>query len=303
MSTKEIIITTHDAQQKLQKFLAKKFQNISFVQWQKWFRSGQIRLNKKRVSGSETVIEGDEIRIPPFLTEENTKPVDLNSYSEKDIQLFKDRILFETKDYIVWNKPFGLAVQGGTNTTKHVDGLLKALYPENTPKLVHRLDRDTSGILLLAKNTWAAQRLSEAFQNHTIQKYYRAITEGRPPKIKGIISAYISKSKIDGKELMYISEKGDDSQYSETDYEIITSQNGYAYLELKPKTGRTHQLRVHCSHIGCPILGDPKYNRESSSKKLHLHAYAIEMPKEFGGKRFEAPISGHFEESLQKLFE
>jgi 23S rRNA pseudouridine955/2504/2580 synthase len=205
--------------------------------------------------------------------------------------------LFENDRFLVLNKPAGLAVQGGSGMTKHVDGLIRALYPDNPPKLVHRIDRETSGLLILAKTHSMAQKLTKAFEKHTIIKEYWAVVENIPTKSKGDILTHLEKGWGKDMEKMRITEGG---KYSKTSYTVLAKNtpNKKALLSLIPHTGRTHQLRVHCEHIRCPILGDRKYNPNTLSKTLHLHARQLILPFEFDSYIFTAEPPSYFVETL-----
>lgn len=305
----EHIIDISDKNQTLQQWLKKQFPYVPFSQWQKWLRTGQIRCDGKRAKGTEILTEGQKIRIPPMVANfQSTTPYKPKaghmSYtpSHSELNHFKDSILFENEDILVINKPAGLAVQGGSNIHKHVDGLVRALYPEQSPKLVHRLDRETSGVLLMAKNLQVAQTLTKAFAVHSIQKEYWAITEGLPPKAQGTILTHLEKGWSHDMEKMKVSSTSEDAKPSETSYKVLAKSmhSRKAFLSLMPHTGRTHQLRVHCEHIRCPILGDRKYNPKSESRQLHLHARELVLPPELGGHTFTAELPEYFKASLDK---
>lgn len=305
MNQQELFVNTSDDQKILRRWLQQQFPNIPYGQWQKWFRTGQIRCNGKRVKGTETLSPGQKVRIPPFVQKMAIQPKTSGtetSFSQQQLNAFKLNILFDLDDFLVINKPSGLSVQGGSNTTIHVDGLLQALYPETPPKLVHRLDKHTSGILIVAKTHAMAQQLAKAFANHTIKKEYLAITEGIPNKPKGIIQTSLEKGLTgQNMEKMQVSTH-ENAKPSKTSYCVLSSNTTHklALLSLTPHTGRTHQLRVHCEYIKCPILGDKKYNPATQNKQLHLHAHSITLPTELGGHTFKAPAPNYFETTLKK---
>lgn len=307
---REHIIDTSDKNQTLQQWLKKQFPYVPFAQWQKWLRTGQIRCDGKRAKGPEILTEGQKVRIPPMVANfQSTSPdkplVGHLTYTPSNSELdhFKSTILFENDEILVINKPAGLAVQGGSNIHKHVDGLVRALYPQHSPKLVHRLDRETSGVLLLAKNLEVAQKLTKAFAVHSIQKEYWAITEGIPPKANGTILTHLEKGWSKDMEKMKVSSTSEDAKPSETSFKVLAKSTSTkkAFLSLIAHTGRTHQLRVHCEHIRCPILGDRKYNPKSESRQLHLHARQLLLPPELGGHIFTAELPGYFKTSLDKF--
>ena len=207
------------------------------------------------------------------------------------------------------NKPPGLATQGGTKTTQHVDGLLDALQfdAEGRPKLVHRLDKDTSGALLVARTARAAAFFAKSFSGRTAKKVYWALVVGVPSIEDGIVDLPIAKQPGTGGEKMHVDEK--EGQVAKSRYRVIErAGNRAAWVELQPFTGRTHQLRVHMAAIGHPIVGDGKYGGPEAfltggiSRKLHLHSRRIAVDHPDGGKiDVEAELPGHFAESLASL--
>ncbi|QOL20351.1 RluA family pseudouridine synthase [Candidatus Bodocaedibacter vickermanii] len=305
---RELIIGASDQDQTLQRWLKKQFPNVPFSQWQKWLRTGQVRYDGKRAKGNEILVLGQKVRIPPFAAQFSEQeipetPKGQLSYtpSQSELEAFKATIIFENDDFIVLNKPAGLAVQGGSTIKKHVDGLVRALYPDNPPKLVHRLDRETSGLLMLAKTHLMAQKLTKAFSHHIIQKEYWAVTEGIPLKLKGNLITQLEKGWDKDMEKMRVASATSDAKPSETSYQVIAKNNAKkkALLSLVPHTGRTHQLRVHSEYLGCPILGDRKYNPKTESRQLHLHAHQLTLPPEFGGYVFTADVPIYFYETMK----
>jgi 23S rRNA pseudouridine955/2504/2580 synthase len=209
---------------------------------------------------------------------------------------------------IALNKPFGLAVQGGTKTTRHIDGMLKALEKDSErPRLVHRLDKDTGGLLLVAKTRIAAQRLGDAFKGHKVEKTYWALTAGAPRPRQGTISLPIAKRMTrndHGETERVLPVEGEDAKKAITDYQIIEDADRVAFVAMRPVTGRTHQLRVHAAAIGYPILGDGKYGGASAfiegvSPKLHLFCRSMIFPHPKTGRQItlSAPLTGHMSES------
>lgn len=305
----EILIEPKDQDQTLHRWLQKQFPNVPFSQWQKWFRTGQVRCDGKRVKGNEILVLGQKVRIPPFVPHFSEKAMITTgkgqlSYfpSLSELEAFKSTIIFENEDFLVINKPAGLAVQGGSGINKHIDGLIRVLYPQSPPKLVHRLDRETSGLLMLAKTHQMAQKLTKAFQYHTIQKEYWAIVEGIPLKQTGTIITQLEKGWDKEMEKMRVASPTSDAKPSETSYTVLTKNipQKKALLALIPHTGRTHQLRVHCEHIRCPILGDRKYNPKTTSRQLHLHAHKLILPAELGGHIFTAEVPPYFAKTLEE---
>lgn len=304
----EIIISAADNDQKLQRWLQKRHPNVPYDLWQKWFRTKQIRYNGQRANGNELLAEGKKLRLPPFISEydnpneANRAPGEMAyTPNAKEMATFKSTFLFEDDHILVINKPFGLAVQGGTGISRHVDGLVRILYPNNPPKLVHRLDKETSGILILAKTLAMAQTLTKAFEEHTIRKEYLALVDGVPEKERGSIITSLEKSWDADMEKMAVS-NSPDAKESKSTYKVLSHNTALkkSLLIMCPKTGRTHQLRVHCQHMGWPIMGDRKYNPTSREQYLYLHAFELKLPRELGyHKSFRAPLPDYF---MKKCF-
>ena len=204
--------------------------------------------------------------------------------SKTDRQFIEDRIIFEDEDFCVFNKPSGLAVQGGSGIKRHVDGLFKYFKEGITYRLVHRLDRDTSGVLILAKTAETAQYFANLFKTRKIQKSYLALVHGRIKNQKGTIDAPLKKDMCDDIEKMIVS---DDGKEAITKYRELAKNGRLTLVQLQPLTGRTHQLRVHMQHLGYPIVGDYKYGAPKNKQKnrLHLHAYSVTFP--YGNRQKE----------------
>ena len=207
------------------------------------------------------------------------------------------------RDIIVIDKPAGLAVHGGSATHWHLDGMLDALRfgGDERPRLIHRLDKDTSGVMVLARTAASARRLGKAFAGRDVRKVYWAITVGRPEQDQGRINLPLAKNMGKGRERVGVNE--DAGKNAITDFQVLErAGNRLNWVALWPRTGRTHQLRAHCVAIGCPILGDGKYGGRgafieglpANAKKLQLHAREIEIPQD-GGRdwRIVAPLPPH----------
>ena len=272
---------------RLDRWFKRHFPGLSHGQLQKMLRTGQVRVGGKRAETSTRLEAGQDIRVPPQAIE--PPKAEIAKKSARDASDIKKLILFEDDDVLVLNKPAGLAVQGGTGLRASVDHMLAALADEKhgKPKLVHRLDRDTSGVLLVAKNVFAASRLAESFRHRDTQKVYWGVTLGVPKPEKGRIEAPLVKRG----EIMYIAKKKDED-FAEAKNAITVYQNmeramfEMAFVAMWPITGRTHQLRVHMAHIGTPLLGDRLYGKdapetmplEELGQGLHLHARRLIIP-------------------------
>jgi len=273
---------------------------------QKMLRKGQVRVDGGRVQANRRLEAGETVRVPP-LDIEAPKSRDMNSGSRAEArERLAPWIIHEDSDMLVLNKPFGLAVQGGAKTSEHVDGLLiQAFGKEGSPRLVHRLDKDTGGLLVTAKTRKSAQWLTEAFRTRDIAKEYWALVTGVPQPLEGRIDRKLEKSGPAGREKARFSDKG---QIAITDFQVIDSAAQKAsFVALRPVTGRTHQLRAHMEMIGTPIVGDGKYGGalakvDGLPGKMHLFCRRLLIPRP--GRRalaLEAPLTGHMQDTW-KLF-
>ena len=295
---------------RLDRWFRRNLPDATFNIVSRWSRTGQLRLDGKRATPGDRVEAGQQIRVPPAEppTKARTKP-ERASLSEDEIAFVNDMVIYRDASAVVVNKPPGLATQGGTRTTVHLDGLLEGLAGdgEPRPKLVHRLDKDTSGVLLVARTARAAAYFSKAFSGRTARKVYWALVIGVPSPDEGFIDLPISKQPGTGGEKMYVDET--DGLAARTRYRLIErAGNRAAWVELQPYTGRTHQLRVHMAAIGHPIVGDGKYAGQeafltgSISRKLHLHARQLRIDHPDGGRiDVTADLPPHFAESLTML--
>ncbi len=283
---------------RLDRWFNRRWPHVSHIQVQKLARSGQIRVDGGRVKPEARLTAGAAVRVPP-LPEPGERPERTNELSDRDIAYVRSLVLHEDELVIALNKPAGLAVQGGTKTTKHVDRLLSA-WGEGMerPRLVHRLDRDTSGVLLLGKGPEAAKRLAGAFARRQARKTYWAIVAGNPKPVAGQIDMALKKTGINDFEMMRPADlKEHGAEPAETAYITLSrAAHRAAWMGLRPFTGRTHQLRAHMSVIGHPIVGDAKYGNDASRELsgplgLQLHARRIELDHPGGGKLVvEAPL-------------
>ena len=261
----QIAVTEDEGEIRLDRWFKRRFPNLKHGRLEKLLRTGQVRVDGGRAKANTRLEPGQVVRVPPLEVQGEAKvepsarraPLPV---SEQDAAMVQRMVLYKDDDLIALNKPPGLAVQGGTKTTKHLDGMLDALRfgSDERPRLVHRLDRDTSGVIVVARTPKSAAVLAKAFQARDMQKIYWALVFGHPEHPAGTISAALAKSDVSGTERMeWDAEEG---KSAVTDYRVVdTAARRFSWLELMPRTGRTHQLRAHCTLIGTPIVGDAKY--------------------------------------------
>jgi 23S rRNA pseudouridine955/2504/2580 synthase len=291
------------------------FPQVTFAYLNKLTRTGQVRVGAGRVKTNTRLKAGDEVRVPPLAFEKrpaDTPKEDVAPLTKEERKFFQSMILHEDKDIFVLNKPSGFAVQGGTKTFQHLDGLLMGLAHElgERPLLIHRLDRDTSGVMVVAKRRAIASSLGTLFASRNVQKTYWAVVKGVPKPQQGKIDVALIKAKGPEGDRMRASREGeeDDEQRAITSYSVIDKAGKVAsWLSLKPMTGRQHQLRAHTAHIGTPILGDNKYNGDNDLPEgvqnlLHLHARRLVLPHPRGGTvDISAPLSVHMLHTFELL--
>jgi len=259
---------------------------------------------------------GQAVRLPPQLANMNSdQPLTRNTIRDRgDLDVLQSMLLHEDKKVLVFNKPAGLAVQGGSGVNRHVDSMLESMRSQKgeKPRLVHRLDRETSGVLVVARTRGAAAELTKAFRHRNTEKTYWAICKGVPRKRDAQISTYMLKERLPEGDKMRIARHGEpDADHAVTKYRVIENSGpNLSWIEFQPVTGRTHQLRVHSMHIGHPIIGDPKYfdieNWEfpgGIQKRLHLHARRIRIPHPSGGGMLDikAPLPPHMVQTFNLL--
>jgi 23S rRNA pseudouridine955/2504/2580 synthase len=297
---------------RLDRWFKRHMPDASFNLVSRWARTGQLRLDGKRATPGDRIEAGQTIRVPPLETVEAPKPRpkrERPALPQDEIDFTQSLVIHKDAQAIVVNKPPGLATQGGTKTERHLDGLLDALQyeAEGRPKLVHRLDKDTSGALLLARTSRAAAFFAKSFSSRTARKVYWAIITGVPSIEDGMIELPIGKQPGTGGEKMHVDEE--EGSPARTRYRVIErAGNTAAFVELQPFTGRTHQLRVHLAAIGHPIVGDGKYGGQDAfltggvSRKMHLHARRIRIDHPDGGQIDQyAELPKHFADSLNHL--
>lgn len=313
MSDVRIITVGEDeAEMRLDRWFKVHFSDIRHGELEKLLRTGQVRVAGGRVKANRRLEAGEVIRIPPLRAKapmKNPLPKVSRAPSEEDLQLIRANTLFEDAAILVLNKPFGLAVQGGTKTARHLDAMLEALEKDGErPRLVHRLDRDTGGLLLLAKTRTAAVRLGAAFRDHNVEKTYWSLTAGVPRPREGVIDMPIAKRMVherSGVQERIVPAQGDDAKPAITHFQTIDEAGpSVAFLALRPVTGRTHQLRVHCAAMGTPVVGDGKYGGQPAhidgvSGKLHLFCRSMTFPHPTTrvSMTLTAPLTGHMKDS------
>ena len=307
-----VAVTADEAGMRVDRFLEARFPSLSFSHIQRVIRKGELRVNGKRADAKDRLEEGQSVRIPP-LRLDLPKTTELSAAEEKTRAFLRSITLYEDDDVLVLNKPMGLSVQGGSGTTRHLDGMLDVMRDKSgqRPRLVHRLDKDTAGCLLVAKTRFAASSLAKTFRSREARKIYWALVAGVPKPQQGRISTFLAKDEREDEFVMRIARHGEEgASHAVTYYAVVeTSAQQLAWLSLKPVTGRTHQLRAHLAHIGHPIVGDAKYfNRENWSlpggiqNRLHLLARRIAVPHPRGGLiDLTAPLPPHMVQSWNLL--
>jgi len=329
-------VEADEAGMRLDRWFRAHFPDVSFGHLQKLIRSGQVRVDGGRVKTNTRLEPGQAVRIPPLgggvagagLGGKAPSPLPGRERSERlaqrpssgegarlgaDAEALRAMLLYEDDQVYVLNKPPGLAVQGGSGLTRHVDGMLEAWRDRKgqKPRLVHRLDRDTSGVLVVARTRLAAQKLAAAFRRRSTRKIYWALVKGVPKPRQGRISTWLAKGEGPEGERMRVAAHGDDEASHAVSLYSVVDQAGskLAWLTMRPVTGRTHQLRAHAAHIGHPIIGDAKYFEAGDwelpggiQNKLHLHARRIVVPHPSGGTLdVTAPLPPHMQQSWNLL--
>lgn len=297
-------VKAEDDGMRLNRWFMKYYPNLTLGRLQKLLRTKQIKVDGKRAETSLKLAAGSEVRVPP-MDEQPETGANRSEISRRDAEFILSLVIYKDDNIIVLNKPSGLAVQGGTNTSRHVDGMLEALRFElnEKPKLVHRIDKDTSGVLVLARNRTWADRLTKAFREHTLPKTYLALVNSCPKNPAGEIKAPLEKC---GEKSLV----SPDGKPVATVYKTLDEVGSkFALVEASPLTGRTHQIRAHMEYIGCPIVGDDKYfggekrqKYASIPDKLYLHAYKIDLSALYNKKTvIKAALPEHFKKALAAL--
>jgi 23S rRNA pseudouridine955/2504/2580 synthase len=303
------LVAREDDGIRLDRWFRRHFPQIGHGRVEKLLRTGQVRVDGARAKGSTRLAAGQTVRVPPLPREAEVRveaagppPRPVSAAEAADL---RGRVLHRDPSVIVINKPAGLATQGGTGLMRHLDAMLDALRFDaaERPRLVHRLDKDTSGVLLLARSAAAANKLTAAFRHKSAHKLYWALTAGVPHPAAGRVDLALAKAGGAGAERMVADEE--EGKRAVTLYRVLeTVGKRAAWLALMPLTGRTHQLRAHCAALGTPIVGDGKYGGAKAllqgvvSRKLHLHARSIELPHPDGGVlKVTAPLPPHMLET------
>lgn len=311
----QLVVTPDENEMRIDRFLEARFPQLSFSHIQRIVRKGELRVDGKRADSKDRLSEGQTVRIPPLRLEEQAERPRSAKADADTIGFLRSITLYEDDDVMVLNKPAGLAVQGGSGTTRHVDQMLEALTAKDgqKPRLVHRLDKDTAGCLVIAKSRFAAATLAKTFRSRSARKVYWALVAGVPRVRQGRVSTYLAREEAyDGDQRMAVAKHGDDgAMHAVTYYAVVeTAAQKLGWLSLKPVTGRTHQLRAHAAHIGHPIIGDPKYFNIQNwelpggiQNKLHLLARRIVLPHPRGKGTIDvsAPLPPHMRQSWNLL--
>ena len=308
-------VTEDEADIRLDRFLRRHYPALTQGVLQKLCRTGQIRVDGHRVEASVRLAAGQAVRVPPTVpAEPDERPP---SISAADVKEMERMVLHRDEHLIVLNKPSGLATQGGPGITRHLDGLLDALRDGggHRPRLVHRLDRDTSGVIVLARSPGVAAKLAASFRTRDVEKTYWAVVAGHPDPEEGQIEQPLKRvSGAFGDRTVATDRKDKDGQRAYTNYRMLDAAGRkLAWLELQPLTGRTHQLRVHCVSLGTPIVGDDKYAEprdngsggsyvEGLADRLHLHARSLLLPHPAGGTLVvAADLPPHMRDTFRTL--
>ncbi len=298
---------------RLDRWFKRNLPQVGFATVSRWARTGQLRVDGKRADPADRLAAGQVLRVPPAGSAPQSSAKSARQrrpLSDDEVALAESMVLTKDRAAIVLNKPPGLATQGGSGTFSHVDGLLDAYAGEGEPRprLVHRLDKDTSGVLLIARTPGSAAFFSKRFSGRSARKIYWALVVGVPEIADGLIDLPLAKQPGTGGEKMMVDESGQ-GQTARSRYRVIDrAGNRAAWVELQPLTGRTHQLRVHMAAIGHPIVGDGKYGGQgafltgSISRKMHLHARRLRIEHPEGDHiDVTAPLPDHFAASLAQL--
>ncbi len=316
MSIATRIVTEDEADLRLDRWFRRHFPGLTQGVIQKMCRTGQIRVDGKRADTSVRLNPGQAIRIPPIAAPTLAEARPALAVDPLLVEEMAKLILYQDKQLVILNKPYGLPTQGGAGIRKHLDGMLDGLRDgsPDRPRLVHRLDRDTTGVIVVARTPGVAAKLAASFRTREVQKTYWAVVVGRPVPVEGRIDVNLVRVEgFRGERAAVAGPYDTDVARAITDFSTLDhAGRKLAWLEMHPLTGRTHQLRVSCSAIGAPILGDTPYGKEIDgrnnalveglSDRLHLHARRIVFPHPAGGMlEVEAPLPSHMVETFEHL--
>lgn len=318
-----LLVEDGEAELRLDRWFKRRFPALTHGRLEKLLRTGQVRVDGRRAKSSDRVQAGQSVRVPPLQLDGAPARKATPAVQPEDLAALKGWIIHQDKSVIVLNKPPGLPVQGGTKSERNLDAILAAAADKfgGRPLLVHRLDRDTSGVLVLARNPNAARALAEAFRGKSARKLYWALVAGKPERPHGLVDLPLAKRVGAAGERVVALDYEDDAgapvdldeagaRRAKSRYRTIdNAADRVTWLALEPLTGRTHQLRVHMAALGTPILGDGKYGgsgaflrMEGIAKQLHLHARRIRIPHpERGTLDVKAPPPPHFLRALASL--
>lgn len=308
-TVRQFTVGSDDEGVRLDRWFKRHLPQVGFATVSRWARTGQVRVDGKRADPADRLSAGQVIRVPPGGESVDKQPRARKPLTEEQIALAESMVISKDRAAIVLNKPPGLATQGGSGTFQHVDGLLDAFAEDGPrPRLVHRLDKDTSGVLLIARTPGSAAFFSKRFSGRSARKIYWALVIGVPEISDGMIDLPLAKQPGTGGEKMMVDKSGE-GQPARSRYRVIDrAGNRASWVELQPLTGRTHQLRVHMAAIGHPIVGDGKYGGPdaflsgSISRKMHLHARRLIIDHPDGDLiDVRAELPEHFAASLEQL--
>ena len=309
-------VDADEAGMRLDRWFKQHYPGLGFGALQKMLRTGQVRVDGGRVKADARLAAGQSIRVPPMPGEGARPRASVGGSTIRnrpDGDALAAMLIGEDDRAFVFNKPSGLATQGGSGVSRHVDGMLEAWRNRKgeKPRLVHRLDRDTSGVLVVARTRRAAQALTAAFRRRETDKVYWALTKDVPNRDEGRISNYLQKIQTPDGDRMRVAQHGDEgADHAVTRWRLIErAAQRLAWLEMRPETGRTHQLRIHAADMGHPIIGDPKYFEADQNwdfpggiqNRLHLHARRIRVMLEDGPLEATAPLPPHMRQSWNLL--
>ena len=304
-----VIVTQDEDGQRIDRWLSKR--GVPFFLAHKFCRSGQLRIDGKRAKADTRLSAGQNVRIPPY-TPKDDMPREEKALSQQDREYIRSLVIYDDGQIIALNKPSGLATQGGTGLKQHVDRLIEGLINRDgvKPRLVHRLDKDISGLLLLARSAEMARLLGKSFKSQDVEKTYLGLCMDIPEIVEGEIKAPILKTSMGkDKDRMVVNHEG---KYALTAYKMLDRVGKkVALMAYRPQTGRTHQIRVHSTYIGCPLIGDFKYGYDPEDfktmglkKRLHLHAYKIKLPYPNAPRKtleLTAPLADDFKYNMKAL--